>query len=123
MADRDFELALNLFQRETPMILSSLAVLALSAASVMPHMNVVHMHPRSAQTDNRISLTLVNTGVSFRDVKIGNETYTIQPRHSLFVKAPEGTVVYAGSTSFNHKRGDAILEVSPKLVNQKLDVN
>jgi hypothetical protein len=105
------------------MIYSSLAVLVLSAASIMPHTNVVHLHPRSAQTDNRISLTLVNNGVHFHDVKIGTATYTIQPHHTLSVKAPEGTVVYASTTSFNHKRGDAILEVSPKLGNQKIDIN
>jgi len=98
------------------MIYTSLAVLALSAsAAINPFTNLVHMHPRPAQTDNRINLVLVNNGSSFRDVKIGDHVYTVLASHNLSIKAPVGTVVYAASASLEHHRGDPILMVTSEL--------
>jgi hypothetical protein len=106
------------------MIYASLAVLALSASAVVnPITHLVHMHPRPAQADNRISVVLYNNSLTFQDVKIGDHLYTVNARHTLEVKAPAGTVVYAASRSFSHQRGDAILEVTPKVGNQKININ
>ena len=106
------------------MIYTSLAVLALSASAVVnPFTNLVHLHPRPAQADNRISLTLYNNTVGFRDVTIDGHTYTVLEHHTLQVKAPAGTVVYAGSRSPEYHRGDAILEVTPKVGNQTVNIN
>ena len=49
------------------MIYSSLAVLALSASAVVnPLTNLIHLHPKPAQQDNRVSILLYNNGISFR---------------------------------------------------------
>ena len=106
------------------MIYTSLAVLALSASAVVnPFTNLVHMHPRPAQADNRISVVLYNNGNSFQDVKVDGHLYTVNAHHTVGIKAPAGTVVYAASRTFSHQRGDAILEVSPKVENQKININ
>ena len=101
------------------MIYSSLAVIAMSAsAAINPFSNLVHMHPRSAQPDTRVSITLRNKAITFQDVKIGDQIYTVQANRTLNVKAPVGTVVYAASSTGTRHRGDAILEVTPALNNQ-----
>ncbi len=98
------------------MIYTSLAVLAMSAsAAINPFTNLVHMHPRPAQTDNRVSITLVNKAIGLREVKVGTQTYTVLMNHTLDIKAPIGTVVYAANRTLTHQRGDAILLVTPEL--------
>jgi hypothetical protein len=105
------------------MLTSSFAVLALSAAVANPFTNLVHMHPRPAQADTRINLVLYNSSPSFRDVTIDGKIYTVSSHHTMEVKAPAGTVVYAGSPSFTHKRGDAILQVTPKVNHQQFNLD
>jgi hypothetical protein len=106
------------------MIYSSLAVLAMSASALVnPFSNLVHMHPRPAQPDTRVSVILQNKGFTFEDVKIGDKVYTVQASHTLSVKAPVGTVVYAASRTTNHRPGDAILELKPELNHQIVNLN
>ena len=96
------------------MIYSSLAVLAMSAtAAIGPFTNLIHLHPKPAQTDNRVSVEIFNKGITFRDVKIDGHIYTLQAHHGITVKAPVGTVVYADTPTPAFHHGDAILEVSP----------
>ena len=105
------------------MIYSSLAVLAMSASALInPFTNLVHLHPRPAQTDNRINVTLINNGVGFQDVKVGDHVYTVLASHTLGIKAPIGTVVYAASASREHHRGDAILMVTPELKDRTVPI-
>ena len=105
------------------MIYSSLAVLAMSASALInPFTNLVHLHPRPAQTDNRINVTLINKGLGFQDVKVGDHTYTVMATHSLSIKAPAGTVVYAARASSGHHRGDPLLTVTPELKNQTVAI-
>ena len=106
------------------MIYTSLAVLALSAsAAVSPFSHMVHMHPHTAQVDERVSLTLYNKSGSFRDVQVDGKIYTVLAHNSLFIKAPAGTVVFTKTTMPFHKAGDALLEVTPKLNNQKVTID
>ncbi len=106
------------------MIYSSLAVLALSAsAMVNPLTNLVHFHPRHAQPDNRVTVILRNDGICFRDVRIAGHLYTVQSHGALRVKAPVGTVVYADSQLAHYKRGEAIVELTAKLENQKVVID
>ncbi len=101
------------------MIYSSLAVLAMSASAVVnPFTNLVHMHPK--QPDTRINVTLVNDSRDFRDVKVDGHTYTVLAHQGLSIKAPAGTVVYAASRTSAHKRGDALLELTPKVDRQRI---
>ena len=103
---------------------TSLAVLAMSAsAALSPLSNLIHLHPHVAQADNRVRVTLINNALSFRDVKVGDKTYTVEPKHLLTIKAPEGTVVYAASRSTFHKRGDQLLEVTGKVNQQTIELN
>ncbi len=106
------------------MILSSLAVLTLSASAAVPSFNnLVHLHSRRASPDTRVVLTLFNSGHTFRDVKIDGKSYTVQPDHTLDLRAPEGTKVYADSLGSHAHRGDVLLEVTPRLQHQKIDLN
>jgi hypothetical protein len=105
-------------------MLSSLAVLALSASALAnPFSNLVHLHPRPAQHDTRVSVVLYNKGISFRDVKIDGHIYTVTSHQMISVKAPVGTVVYADSKTPTYHRGDAIVEVTPKLNNQQINLD
>ena len=124
MADRIGAKQSNSQQRETPMIYSSLAVLALSASAVVnPFTNLVHLHPKPAQPDTRISVTFYNNNSGFRDLKVEGHVYTVMPHEKLFVKAPAGTIVYADSRTLTHKRGDVLMEVTPKLDNQRVNLD
>ena len=106
------------------MIYSSLAVLAMSASALInPFTNLVHLHPRPAQTDNRVQVTLINNSFGFRDVKVGDQVYTVLATHTLSIKAPAGTVVYAASTSLGHHRGDPLLTVTPEMKNHTVAIN
>jgi hypothetical protein len=105
------------------MIYSSLAVLALSASAVVnPFTNRVHMHPSTNHSDNRVSLVLYNNTSGFCDVSVDGHIYTVLQHHSLSIKAPAGTVVYAASPTLNHRRGEALLEVNPELNLQTVNI-
>ncbi len=110
------------------MIYTSLAVLAMSASAVAsaaasPLPRMFHLHPRAKQVDDRVSLTLMNQSLMFRDLTVGGQTYTVNAKSRLSIKAPAGTLVYAGTTTLEHKRGDVVLEVSPKLNGQTVNIN
>jgi len=94
-----------------------------ASALVNPFSNLVHMHPRPAQPDNRVSIVIRNESVGFRDVKVGGHIYTIQASRSISIKAPAGTVVYAASPTVGYHSGDAILEVTPKVNNKIINLN
>ena len=105
------------------MVYTSLAVLAMSASAAMsPLSSLVHLHPRT-QVDNRISVTLYNNAHGFRDVKVDGHSYTVEPRHSITIKAPQGTVVYADSRTPQHQRGDTLLELKPELDKHTVQLN
>ena len=106
------------------MIYTSLAVLAMSASAVAsPLSNLVHLHPHAKQDDGRVSVTLYNKALSFRDVTVAGQTYTVEPAHTLSIKAPVGTVVYAGSRTPLHRRGDLLLQVTPQLNKQMVNID
>jgi hypothetical protein len=94
-----------------------------ASAAINPFSHLVHMHPRSAQPDNRISIVLSNTSVGFRDVKIGGQVYTVQAHRTMDVKAPAGTVIYAVSPELSYRRGDAIVELTPQLDHKTVTLN
>ena len=93
------------------MILSSLAAVVLSASAFSPLSHLVHLHPKAAQPDTRISVTLINQASSFRDVKVDGRVYTIGSHGTLTIKAPAGTPVFAESRTFEYRRGDLMLEI------------
>jgi hypothetical protein len=80
-----------------------------TAAQAAPLGNLIHLHPHAA--DTRIGVVLVNDGERFQEVVIEGKTYEIQSHHTAFVKAPAGTVVYAGANVLAHKKGTMLLEV------------
>ena len=105
------------------MIYTSLAVLAMSASSVLsPLPRTVHLHTRSSQPDTRVSVTLHNSSAIFQDVKVAGRTYTIPAERGITIKAPTGTIVYADGPTGLHRRGDALLEMSSVTNQQKIDI-
>ena len=106
------------------MIYTSLLAVAMSAsAALSPLSNFIHLHPHAARPDSRVSVTLYNKANLFRDVQVDGKIYTVIPQHTIRIKAPAGTVVYAASRMRSHHRGDAILEVTPKMHNTQIDLN
>jgi hypothetical protein len=105
------------------MIYTSLAVLALSASTVVSSLpKLVHFHPHAAQPDTRIRLTLHNDATIFQDVKVAGRSYTIKAHQGLTIKAPAGTVIYSDSNTGTHHRGEAIAQLGPELNNQAIDL-
>ena len=92
-----------------------------TSAYALPHFGV-HRHP-SDGNDTRVSMVIHNKGSFFRDVKIDGHMYTLLPDQSLAVKAPEGTVVYAGSTGALHRRGDLLFAVSRTMDHKTVTIN
>ena len=104
------------------MIYTSLAVLAMSASSVLSSLPRTHLHTRSSQLDHRVSVTLHNSSAIFQDVKVAGRTYTIPAERGITIKAPAGTIVYADGPTGLHRRGDALLEMSSVTDQQKIDI-
>jgi hypothetical protein len=96
------------------MIYSSVAILALAASAAIPPFSHIHLHPQP-QPDGRVELTLVNHSARFHDVKVDGRSYEVNPAHSLVIKAPVGTVIYRDSASGAHRRGEALVSLTPDL--------
>jgi hypothetical protein len=95
------------------MIYTSLAVLALAAASSFPQLpKVVHLHP---QPEARVTVTLRNPTNFFEDVKIGDRTFTVRAHQGLTIKAPVGTLVLADGPNGFHKRGEVLVQLEAAL--------
>ena len=105
------------------MIYTSLAVLVMSATVIMPPSRLMHFHPHSTQPDTRVTLTLVNHGPLFQDVKIDGHQYTVQAHQGIHVKAPVGTVIFADSATGEFKRGAVIASITPQMKDQSIDLN
>ena len=104
------------------MILTSLALAAMVATAPASSLgNLIHLHPHTLP-DTRISLRLVNQAPSFRDVKVDGHAYTIPAGQALRIKAPVGTLVYADSRTPSFHRGDVMLEVTPTLADQNVNL-
>ena len=87
-------------------------------AHAMSFRTYLHLHPHSSSVaDNRAILKVRNSGESFKEVVVLGETYTVGSRETITIKAPVGTVVYAGGCVPMHRRGDviAVVGVDPAL--------
>jgi hypothetical protein len=73
--------------------------------------------------DTRVFVTLVNTGVTFRDLKIDGHTYTLQPHDLLTVKGPAGTCVYAASSFGKYHRGDVMVALTQSMDHSRVSIN
>ncbi|HEX6494012.1 MAG TPA: hypothetical protein VF018_00920 [Acidobacteriaceae bacterium] len=77
---------------------------------------------RTHTKDARVFVTLVNTSVVFRDVKIDGHVYTLQPHELLTVKGPAGTAVYAASSFGKIHRGDTLVALTPSLDHSRVAI-
>jgi hypothetical protein len=93
----------------TLLALSMCTVASASAAGTNHDIRPAH------KKDARVYVTLVNKATWFRDVQIDGHTYRMLPSEMLAVKAPAGTMVYAGSDFAKYHSGDALLELTPSL--------
>jgi hypothetical protein len=99
----------------TLLALSICSVASASAAETTTH------HSNHAK-DGRISVTLVNTGVTFLDVTVDGHTYTVQPHNILAVKGPAGTMVYAASSFGRIHRGDVLVALTTGLDQNRISI-
>ncbi len=102
-------------------ILNVSAALLLSASVLSPFKNVVHLD-KATPSDQRVEFTLNNIGHCFADLKIDGKTYTVLADHTLLIKAPAGTVIYAANRFDDFRRGDAVLTVNASLKESRLDL-
>ena len=73
--------------------------------------------------DTRVFVTLVNKSVTFRDVTVGGQKYTLLPHELLTVKAPIGTTVYAASSYGRTHTGDALVQLEPSLDHARISLD
>jgi hypothetical protein len=106
-------------------MLRSFTLLALSVCSVASASAAVTNHDFHARRakDARVFVTLVNTGVTFRDVRVDGHIYTLQPHELLTVKGPAGTMVYAASSFGKYHRGDVMVALTPSLDHSRISIN
>jgi hypothetical protein len=101
----------------TLLALSACTVASASAAGTNHDLRLKH------KKDTRIFVTLVNKSVTFRDLTIDGHSYTMLPHDLLTVKAPAGTVVYAGSAFGRYRRGDALVALTPSMDHSRVAIN
>jgi hypothetical protein len=101
----------------TLLALSFCTVASASAAGTNHDLRPAH------KKDTRVFVTLVNKGVTFRDVRIDGHIYTLQPHELLTVKGPAGTVVYAASAYKNIRRGDALVALAPSMDHSRISID
>jgi hypothetical protein len=82
-----------------------------ASANAWPVGKPLHLHPE----DSRIVVRLCNEGELLQDVKVDGKTYTALRHESLVVKARAGTLIYAESTGFAHRKGDLLVTVTPEM--------
>lgn len=99
------------------------ATLAPCAAYAWPVGKALHLHAEDSKLDGRLTVHVFNQAVTFRDIKVGEKTYTMLPHHGLVVTAPAGTQIYAASSGFRMHRGDLIATVSPATSNETVLVH
>ncbi len=92
------------------------AVFAPASANAWPLAKLLHLHPGTEQDkDARITIQLYNKTDFPAEVKIADRVHIIDPHCGLLVKAPEGTEVFSARTTFHHRDGDLLFQVTEKL--------
>jgi hypothetical protein len=90
-------------------------------ALALPHFGF-HHHPANP-SDTRIYVELYNKNMIFRDVKIANHVYTVQPHESIRVTAPAGTPIYTAMTVPRHAKGDLLFWIAPAMNNTVINLD
>ncbi len=80
----------------------------------------IHLHPNA---DGRVSFRVKNDSPAFREVTIDDKTYEVGGHQQIVVKAPVGTVIYAGYGITNHVKGSILVEVKPELDGKTINVS
>ena len=80
----------------------------------------IHLHPNA---DARVSVHVKNESLTFREVVIDGKTYEIGGHKQIVIKAPVGTVVYAGFGISNHAKGTVLLQVTPEVAGSTVSVS
>jgi hypothetical protein len=95
-------------------LLFLLGAIAPASANAWPLGKVFHLHPRAPKgQDARITVHLYNKSDSFQEVSVAGRVYTVLPHYGLAIHAPAGTDVFAGTTTFYHRKGDLLFSVTP----------
>jgi hypothetical protein len=99
------------------------AVIAPTVAQASSLGGILHLHPKPAVPDTRISFTLFNEAVTTREVMVAGKTYSVQRHRLIEIKAPVGTRVYVVSPEVSHARGSVLVEVTPAIANHRISVD
>jgi len=88
-----------------------LASTALTSANAQLFKAPIHLHPTAGQTDDRVTLRIRNENTSFSEVVVNGKTYEVRGHQAVVIKAPAGTVVYAGYGITRHKKGSVLTQM------------
>lgn len=102
-------------------LILTLGATASTSAYALPHIDV-HRHP-TVRKDGRVMVHVRNTATFFRDVKIGDKVYTVQPYQGLTITAPAGTQVFAASPGTTYQKGDLLFSINPQMQNAIVSIN
>ena len=108
--------------RSSILAISLLAAASAAVASPLAGILHLHVHPASPP-DGRVAFTVFNKSESFRDLRIDGKVYTVLSHRSLTIKAPVGTLIYAGSTMPLHRKNSVVLEVNRQLDDKTIEIN
>jgi hypothetical protein len=100
------------------------AAFAPASAHAWPLGKLLHLHPGTEQDkDARITIQLYNKTDLPAEVKIADRVHIIDPHCGLLVKAPEGTEVFSARTTFHHRDGDLLFQVTEKLNGSTISID
>ncbi len=98
----------------------TLALAPLAAANAQLLKAPIHMHPN---TDARVSIHVKNDSPAFREINVDGKTYDIGGHSQVVIKAPVGTVVYAGFGVPQHAKGTVLLQMDEQANGKTINVS
>ncbi len=88
-----------------------LASTALTSANAQLFKAPIHLHPKAGQTDDRVTLVVKNEGNAFGEIVVDGKAYEVRGHQALVIKAPVGTIVYAGYGIAWHAKGSVLTQM------------
>ena len=98
----------------------TLAFTPLAAANAQLLKAPIHMHPN---TDTRVSVHVRNESLTFCEVTVDGKTYQVNGRSAIVIKAPVGTVVYAGFGVLQHAKGTVLVQLDKQLDGKTISIS
>jgi len=103
--------------RTTRMLAHSLALFLVIGAMAPAAANALSLskegHPDTSAVPGQvsnISVQIYNRGQTPQEIKMGGQTYTVQPHQTITLKAAPGTDVYADTPGNGYQKGELLFK-------------